>query len=102
LHVVRQRGLNPGAHETALRQATQGMRALLPESVSDWCTPHLRVGFGDRAHEILRVAREVRPDLLVIGARPGLRASSHLPWTTVAEILAGAPCPVLAVRAHYA
>ena len=55
---------------------------------------------GAPATEILNVAREIGPDILVMGARHPEPAKiiSHWPWDTVASVIAEAPCPVLTVR----
>ena len=55
---------------------------------------------GAPAAEILKIARSMCPDILVMGARhpDPARIVSHWPWDTVASVLAEAPCPVLTVR----
>lgn len=57
---------------------------------------------GDRIETILRVARDVDADLIVLGAR-GISEDGELPQGSVAdEILRRAPCAVLVARAAQA
>jgi universal stress protein A len=59
------------------------------------CATHAEL--GNVKHEILRHARELQADLIVIGARErhGLSLLAH---RTEDSVLHGAPCDVLAVR----
>lgn len=49
---------------------------------------------GDTAAEILRVAKELKTDLIVMGENSGLSALQTMPQ----QILGGAPCRILVVR----
>ena len=55
------------------------------------------------AEGILEVAREREANLIVLGVRESSAGSAklatHLPWTTVHEIVCQAGCPVLTVKA---
>jgi nucleotide-binding universal stress UspA family protein len=55
---------------------------------------------GAPAAEILNVASQVWPDILVMGAHhpEPARIISHWPWDTAARVIAEAKCPVLTVR----
>lgn len=54
---------------------------------------------GSPAAKILETISNLRPDVVVLGARhPERGASGHLPWSTVGNVIAGAECPVLTVR----
>jgi nucleotide-binding universal stress UspA family protein len=44
-------------------------------------------------------ATERKADLIVLGARPADH-TTHLPWSTVHQVVAHATCPVLTVRAY--
>jgi nucleotide-binding universal stress UspA family protein len=48
---------------------------------------------------ILSAARQFKADLIVMGANQSrsVRLASHLPWSTVHEVIHDAPCPVLTV-----
>ncbi|HYL64262.1 MAG TPA: universal stress protein [Candidatus Methylomirabilis sp.] len=72
---------------------------LVPPGSELWCKPQVRMQIGEPVREILEVAKDVKADLLVIGAKrqKGLAAGHAL--HAVAYRLAGAaPCPVLTVR----
>ena|SRR5688572_4811720 len=49
---------------------------------------------GDAATEILRAARELKTDLIVMGEKPSLSALKTMPQ----QISGGAPCRILVVR----
>jgi len=52
------------------------------------------VRFGDTATEILRAARQLKTDLIVMGENPTLTAVQTIPQ----QISGGAPCRILVVR----
>jgi nucleotide-binding universal stress UspA family protein len=55
---------------------------------------------GEPGTQISLVADEIKASLIVLGARhpQDAKAPSHIPWATVARVIAGARCPVLTVR----
>jgi nucleotide-binding universal stress UspA family protein len=55
----------------------------------------LRVGVGDHAEAVARIAAEEGADLLVVGARPTGLGGRHLRWTLARELEAATPVPVL-------
>ena len=63
------------------------------------CLPTFRVVAGDPVEEILRISREARANLIVIGAkgRKGL-AAGHTPASKAYKVVCGAQCPVLTIR----
>lgn len=72
---------------------------LAPVDSEVWCEPQYRMKLGEPVEEILRMAKEIKADLIVIGAKrsKGLRAG-HVPNTKAYRVVCGAPCPVLTVR----
>jgi nucleotide-binding universal stress UspA family protein len=56
--------------------------------------------YGLPSARILESARQLRSDLIVLGARhpEPAKINSHLPWATAARVIAEAECPVLTVR----
>jgi universal stress protein A len=54
------------------------------------------VRWGDTATEILRAARELKTDLIVMGENPTLSALQTMPQ----QISGGAPCSILVVRTN--
>jgi nucleotide-binding universal stress UspA family protein len=55
------------------------------------------VTFGDTAREIVRVAKAVHADLIIMGAKPAELWQTHLGRGTAHRIVGGAHCPVLSV-----
>lgn len=81
------------------RQAiTDQLRGLLPHEPELHCLPIFRVEQGDPVREILRVANEIRADLIVLGAKPRSLLGDYLPKTKAYQIVSQAPCPVLTVQ----
>jgi nucleotide-binding universal stress UspA family protein len=73
------------------------LQALVPKDASLAYVPEMVMEFGSPAQCILNTASEREADLIVLGARPSDRVS-HLPWSTVHQVVAHAPCPVLTIR----
>jgi nucleotide-binding universal stress UspA family protein len=100
LHVVAhaddysEEGLSLKAHAI-----TSELAELVPIGGEVWCKPEFRMRLGDPVEEILCVAREMKADLVVIGAKRGKGlAAGHTPNTIAYKVVCGAPCPVLTVR----
>lgn len=55
------------------------------------------VTFGDTARDVVRVAKSVGADLIVLGAKPAELWETHLGRGTAHRILGQAPCPILSV-----
>lgn len=72
---------------------------LIPAGSELWCKPDIRMQIGEPVHEILQAARNIKADLLVIGARhkKGL-AAGHVLQTVAYRLAGAAPCPVLTIR----
>ena len=75
----------------------------MPEESQRKCLVEHMVQFQLTAEGILEVAREREADLIVLGVLESAAVSAklvtHLPWTTVHEIVCQAGCPVLTVKA---
>jgi len=77
-----------------------GMRKLqeeLPKAGLAYA-PEILTDFGSAWYCIVNKAAECEADLIVLGAHTADRAT-HLPWSTVHQVVAHASCPVLTVRA---
>jgi nucleotide-binding universal stress UspA family protein len=55
------------------------------------------VTFGDTAREVVRVAKAVDADLIVLGAKPAEMWQTHLGRGTAFRIVGQAHCPILSV-----
>ena len=84
------------ARQKALKRLHEFVAGSTPLSV----TPEFLVEFGKHGETILRVARSIKADLIILGldhAKHG-GAISHLPQTTAYKIAAEAHCSVLTIR----
>ena len=58
------------------------MRQLMPEGSENWCNPEFRATFGAAVEEILIAAKEIKADLIVMGAKwlaPPVRNQERIP-----------------------
>ena len=87
-----------GAHiEVRLREASGKMRALFPSPNRLPYQIDFEVRDGDPKEQILRVAKECRADLIIMGAR--ILSNPAAVWgSTIAGVLRDGRYPVLAVR----
>lgn len=62
--------------------------------------PRIIIEHGSPATTILEKIAELRPEIVVLGARHPARSglAAHLPWSTATRVIAEAQCPVLTVR----
>jgi nucleotide-binding universal stress UspA family protein len=89
--------------ETDLALTTQAisheLAQLVPPGSEFWCKPDIRVEIGEPEQETLKVAREKKADLLVIGAKRKKGVAAGHGLSSIAyRLVGGAPCPVLTVR----
>jgi nucleotide-binding universal stress UspA family protein len=85
---------NPDHEQAILSQ----LQELLPASAELHCLPSFRVECGDPVKEILRVAAQMRADLIVVGAKTRKGLAGHVPHTKAYQVVCGAPCPVLTIK----
>jgi len=85
---------------TSDHDITTQLLSIVPAEACLWREPECVVTRGLPSAKILEVARELRSDLIVLGARhpEPAKINSHLPWATAARVVAEAVCPVLTVR----
>jgi nucleotide-binding universal stress UspA family protein len=74
------------------------LRTLLPDEAEMWCEPEIIVEFGEPADTILKVAREMRAEVIALGVRRAGTFPGHLPPATAYKVVCQATCPVLTVR----
>jgi len=99
MHVIEdytQLGSRPGPIEDGI----QRLKDLVPAKAGLQYEPETVLEFGAAPNCILKIAAEREADLLVLGARSAadLVGTTHLPCTTVHQVIAQARCPVLTVR----
>ena len=89
-----------GMREEARQNALKTLGELVSMSAPLAVKPELMVEFGKHGEQILRVARLLKADLIVLGldhSKHG-RLAAHLPATTTYEVVSNAHCSVLTVR----
>lgn len=88
----------PGVHEEMEKQARERLDAYLTPAEREAFKAQLALRTGSAFVEIVRHARDVKADLLVMGTH-GRGAIAHMLLGSVAErVVRKAPCPVLTVR----
>jgi universal stress protein A len=88
----------PEYRQYLIEEAQQRLHALVADESRTWSAIHEVVVLGRAHREVLRLAAETPPDLIVMGAqgRGGVRLA--LFGSTTNEVVRAAPCPVLTVR----
>lgn len=99
LHVIEDQKTGEFVHPSEIAQfKLQKLDELVPKEAELWCEPKCLVEKGEAAQKILEVAQKHSADLIVLGAQPAKWLSTHLNISTVHQVVAEAPCPVLTVR----
>jgi nucleotide-binding universal stress UspA family protein len=74
------------------------LRELIPSATDLHCLPLFRVERGNPVKEVLRVAEQMKADLIVLGAKPRRDLAGNVPHTKAYQIICGASCPVLTIK----
>ncbi len=84
------------AAEVAARKRLHDLLANIDLAVE----PTFIADFGESAQGILRAARVLHAEIIIMGlrCRSHFDTISHLPWSTAYNVICGAVCPVLTVR----
>lgn len=80
-----------------IETAVKRLQAVLPEDSTLAYTPEIAVKLGSPAERIVKEAVDREAELVILGAHPA-HLTTHLPLTTVHDVVALATCPVLTVR----
>jgi|SRR5579875_2751393 len=75
------------------------IQALIPADAKPWCEPDYVVEGGDPAEIILKIAKERRADLIIMGVKEAGALASHRIGNVSYRVVTEAECPVLTVRA---
>jgi nucleotide-binding universal stress UspA family protein len=83
-----------------IEYGAERLQSLVPANESMAYPPETVLLFGSAANRILKAAEDREADLLVLGAQSAehMVGHTHVPWTTVHQVIAHAGCPVLTVR----
>jgi nucleotide-binding universal stress UspA family protein len=99
LHVIApEKELSEGGLELKKQAATRQMRELVPATKKYLCWPQFRATAGDAVEEILRVAKETKAGLIVMGAKRMKGLAGHAPNTKAFRVVSESTCPVLTIR----
>lgn len=92
-------GIGP-MREEAREAAFKKLREFISGDVHFSVEPELMVEFGKHGEQILRVARSLKTDLIIMGLDHTKHGSmaAHLPMTTAYQVVCQAHCSVLTVR----
>jgi nucleotide-binding universal stress UspA family protein len=83
-----------------LRDARERLGRLLPEEARGWCEAATSVAIGKAYREILRAARDMEADLIVIGVHGWGAMDPRLFGATAHHVIREAACPVLTIRSR--
>jgi nucleotide-binding universal stress UspA family protein len=84
----------------ARQKALKKLRDLVSEDSPLSAKPEFMVEFGKHGENILRIARSLKADLIIMGLNHSKHggAVSHLPLTNAYKVVCEAHCSVLTVR----
>lgn len=83
-----------------MKQATGELAMLKARAVDRGISAHTRIVTGIPSEEVLAVATQEDPDLIIVGTRGRTGLVHVLLGSTAERIIRSAPCPVLAARAQ--
>jgi nucleotide-binding universal stress UspA family protein len=74
------------------------LKELVPAETELHCKVDFEVAVGEPVEQILRIAKEIKADLIVMGAKARKSLAGNVPHTKAYRVVSLAPCPVLTVR----
>ena len=74
------------------------LKELVPSGSDLHCLPLFRIEKGDPVHTILRVADDIRADLIVLGAKTRKTLAGNGPHTKAYQVICRATCPVMTIK----
>lgn len=92
-------GLNvPEYRQYQEQDARSKLQKLVPDSVSQWCSPHTHIARGKPYREILGHAAEGGVDAIIMGVTGRSALDQTLFGSTTNQVVRRATCPVLTLR----
>jgi nucleotide-binding universal stress UspA family protein len=88
----------PEYHAYREQDAKVRLSRMIPDSVRDWCTPHVHVAHGKPHEEILAFAARQRADVIVMGVQGRNAVDVMLFGSTTNQVVRRATCPLLTLR----
>lgn len=89
-----------GLRDDYIHSSSKRLLAIVPSTAKLSAPVKTIVRFGVASEAMLRVADEIKPDLIVLGVRQPEGFGRRLRWATAFDVVSNAPCPVLTVRTH--
>jgi nucleotide-binding universal stress UspA family protein len=74
------------------------LRELVATEADLHCKLDFEVAVGEPVEQILRIAKETKADLIIMGAKGRNSLAGNVPHTKAYRVVCGAQCPVLTVR----
>lgn len=74
------------------------LRELIPAGYEPTSQQQFHLAYGEPVEQILKIAQELKADLIVIGAKKREDLAGHIPHTKAYRMVCGARCPVLTVK----
>jgi nucleotide-binding universal stress UspA family protein len=87
-----------GLRDDYIHSAERRLREVIPADVKLSAPVKAMVRFGIASEQILGLAKELKPDLIVLGVRQPEGFGRRLRWATAYEVVSNAKCPVITVR----
>jgi len=91
-----------GLRDDYIHNAERRLQEAIPEGTGLSEPMKTIVRFGVASEQILQVAREENPGLIVLGVRQPEGFGRRLRWATAYDVVSNASCPVLTVRTQAA
>lgn len=90
---------HPPADERTVRAFEDALAAELPEEETSRHRIRSLLSGRTPAANIVDIAKAIKSDLIVMGAKAATFGADHLPAGVLIQVLVNAPCPVLTIRA---
>ena len=89
-----------GLREDYIHSSERRLAEIVPAGTKLNAPVKTMVRFGTAPEQILQVANEENPGLIVLGIRQPEGFGRRLKWATAYDVVSNAPCPVMTVRTH--
>lgn len=96
-HVIKDAGktITESLERSLKSEAT--LRRLIPGAAYEWCDTGCDVEYGDAADHILKLARKMEADLIVLGARRSPTWFTRVVQGVAFQVIGQATCPVMTI-----
>lgn len=82
------------------QSARETLRQLVPDDVEFKAHVNFEIMVGDRAEEIVRLAKDKKAGLIIMGVQKNGVLADHAQWATLSKVVRSAHCPILAVQSQ--